>query len=261
VLVRTARHAALIDMGPAVPDGFDAGERAVVPVLHALGVPHLDAAVVSHGDNDHAGGWPSVSRLFPAARLYAPEGLTLPGSVPCRAGAQWTWDGVRFRFLHPPADFPYLRNESSCVLRIEAQGRAALLTGDIGEVIERRLARDARGEVRADVVLVAHHGSEGSSDPAFVAGTGAALALVSSGHGNRFGHPRASVVERWQRAGASVLDTAAEGAVRVRLNERGVEVEARRQAHPRLWDAARRRESHPAGLSYRPDRDGRGPEG
>jgi competence protein ComEC len=261
VLVRTSRHTLLVDMGPAVPDGFDAGERAVVPVLHALGVPHLDGAVVSHGDNDHAGGWPTVRAAFPASVVYAPEGMDLPGSRPCLAGAGWTWDAVRFRFLHPPPDFPYLRNESSCVLRIEARGRVALLPGDIGEVIERRLAREASGDVRADVVVVAHHGSGGSSDPEFVAAAGASHALVSSGHGNRFGHPRPFVVERWLRAGAVVHDTAGEGALRVRLNGRGAEVEARRQAHPRLWDAAGRGESHPAGLSYRPDRDGRGPEG
>ena len=39
VLVRTRHHALLYDMGPAVPDGFDAGDRVVVPALHALGVP------------------------------------------------------------------------------------------------------------------------------------------------------------------------------------------------------------------------------
>ncbi|BDU16986.1 DNA internalization-related competence protein ComEC/Rec2 [Lysobacter auxotrophicus] len=261
VLVRTARHALLVDMGPAVQDGFDAGERAVIPVLHALGVPRLDAAVVSHGDNDHAGGWPAVAAFYPVPALFAPEGVRLPGSRPCLAGEAWTWDGVRFRFLHPPLDFPYLGNESSCVLRIEAAGRAALIAGDIGEVIERRLAREHPGGVRADVVLVAHHGSGGSSDPAFVAASGATQALVSSGHGNRFGHPRPFVVERWRHAGAQVHDTADEGALRVRLERRGIHVEARRQAHPRLWDAARRGDSRSAGLSYREDRDGRGPEG
>lgn len=261
VLVRTARHALLFDMGPAVPDGFDAGERAVVPTLHGLGVPGLDRAVVSHGDNDHVGGWEAVRNVFPTPYLYAPDGLDLPDSRPCHAGDAWTWDGVRFRFLHPPPDFPYLRNESSCVLRIEAGGRAALLTGDIGEVIERRLVRLDPADVRADVVLVAHHGSGGSSDPGFIAATGAGQALVSSGHGNRFGHPRADVVRRWQDAGAQVHDTAREGALRIRLAPDGVKIEARREAQPRLWDAARREDARAAGLSYRPDRDGRGPEG
>jgi competence protein ComEC len=90
------------------------------------------------------------------------------------------------------------------------------------------------------VVLVAHHGSAGSSDPDFVATTGARHAVISSGFGNRFGHPRPQVVERWQGSGAQVHDTAGDGALRIRIQEGGIVVEARRRTHPRFWDAARR---------------------
>src|SRR5690606_38466404 len=74
VLVRTARHALLYDAGPAVKDGFDAGERAVVPALRALGVPRLHKAVISHGYNDHAGGFEAVWRSVPVAEAVMPEG-------------------------------------------------------------------------------------------------------------------------------------------------------------------------------------------
>ncbi|HET7125661.1 MAG TPA: DNA internalization-related competence protein ComEC/Rec2, partial [Lysobacter sp.] len=156
------------------------------------------------------------------------------------------------RVLHPAAGFPYLDNESSCVLRVSGAHGAALLTGDIGEVIERKLLREQPSMLRADVVLVAHHGSGGSSDPSFVAATGAKLALVSSGFGNRFHHPLAEVVERWRGAGAEVADTQALGALRIRLQQGGPELEGERLRHPRPWDAARRRE-RAAGLSYRSD--------
>jgi len=252
VLVRTTQHNLLYDMGPAVRDGFDAGERAVVPTLHALGVRRLDAAVISHGDNDHAGGWPAVQRMFPVARAFAPEGGPTPATQPCRAGMAWQWDGVRFRFLHPTAHFPYLGNEAGCVLRIESAHGAALLTADIGEVIEHALIRRERTSLRADVVLVPHHGSGGSSDAEFIAATGAHHALVSSGAGNRFGHPRPQVVARWCRAGAEVVDTADSGALRVRLAAAGIALEQRRRTHPRLWDAAQR-SGEAAGLCYRQD--------
>ena len=65
------------------------------------------------------------------------------------------------------------------------------------------------------MVTMAHHGSRGSSDPAFVQATGARLALVSAAHDNRFGHPNPDVVSRWERAGASVLETASGGAIRL----------------------------------------------
>lgn len=253
VLVRTRNHALLYDMGPAVRDGFDAGERAVVPALHALGVRQLDRAVVSHGDNDHAGGFPAVRLAFPVSTAFAPDQSGVADTTPCEAGQDWTWDGVRFRFLHPPAYFPYLRNDASCVLRIETAHGAALLTGDISDVIERGLVRHEGSALRADVVLVAHHGSGSSSDPAFIAATGARHALISSGHGNRFRHPRPDVVARWHQAGAQTWDTAQAGAIRMRLGRSDAAPETRRAAYPRLWDAAMRSKAVPAELSYRPD--------
>ncbi len=237
VLVRTANHALLYDTGPAVADGFDAGERAVVPSLHALGVEALDRIVVIHGDNDHAGGLASVRAAIPVHDVLTSHGAPVAANGDCMAGAAWEWDGVRFRFLHPPRDYPYLDNESSCVLRIESAHGAALLTGDIGQVIERELLHDDAAALRAEVVLVPHHGSDASSDPGFIAATGARLALVSSGHGNRFGHPRADVVQRWQATGAEVLDTARSGAITVWLDAGGPVVRERRRAFPRGWDA------------------------
>ena len=255
VLVRTSNHALLYDMGPAMRDGFDAGERAVVPALRAWGVPRLDRVVVSHDDNDHVGGLASVLRAMPTGVAQAPPGQTAaveaalpasPGAATrpevrnCLAGEAWEWDGVRFDFLHPPPHFPNLGNESSCVLRVETAHGAALLTGDIGDVIERELVRRSPARLRAEVVFAPHHGSAGSSDPAFVAATGARLLLVSSGHRNRFGHPKPQVVARWQAVGAEVVGTAEGGAVQVWLAPAGLAVRERRHARPRLWDAARR---------------------
>ncbi len=240
VLVRTSRHALLYDMGPAIEEGFDAGERAVVPALRARGVRRLDRAVVSHGDNDHAGGWEAVRAALPVGRVETPPGAPTASAAPCRAGDGWQWDGVRFRYLHPADHFPYLRNESSCVLRIDSAYGSVLLTGDIGDVIEQRLLARSAADVRADVMLVAHHGSSGSSSAEWVAATGARFALVASGFGNRFGHPRAEVVDRWIRAGAQVHDTATSGAITVRLQPGGPAIETRRAAQPRLWDAGRR---------------------
>ncbi len=135
--------------------------------------------------------------------------------------------------------------------RIETAHGSVLLTGDMGEVIEQALLKRAARDLRNDVVLVGHHGSAGSSSPAFIKATGARLALISSGAGNRFGHPKPTVVRRWCDAGAEVVDTAQSGAVRVWLGKNGPQLQERRVSWPRLWDAARRRNGV-AGLCYRP---------
>jgi competence protein ComEC len=240
VLVRTQHHVLLYDTGPAVRDGFDAGERAVVPALHALGVANIDHVVISHSDNDHSGGFDAVRRVVPVGDTYAPNGSPTPAQQICEVGKVWQWDGVKFRFLHPTPHFPYLDNESGCVLRVETAHGAALLTADIGQVVEHMLLRRAAADVRADVVLIAHHGSKGSSSAEFIAATHARLALVTTGYGNRFGHPVPAVIERWQQSGAEVLDTANSGAITVWLAADGLAVRERRVAFARLWDATRK---------------------
>lgn len=240
LLVRTAHHQLLYDTGPAVEDGYDAGERVVVPALHALGVARLDRAVISHADNDHAGGLAAVRAALPIGLVQAPAGAPLPVDRACVAGSAWEWDGVRFRFLHPAPHFPYLRNEASCVLRVETAHGALLLAGDIGDVIERKLLREAPQALRADVVVAPHHGSAHSSQPAFVAATGARLVLVSAAYGNRFGHPHPGVVARWQAAGAEVAGTPQSGALRVWLGRAGLQLRERRPWRARLWDAVER---------------------
>jgi competence protein ComEC len=62
--------------------------------------------------------------------------------------------------------------------------------------------------------------------------------LIAAGHRNRFGHPRADVVARWQAAGAKVWNTADQGALALKLDDQDViAVEARRASHRRLWKA------------------------
>ena len=239
VLVRTQRHALLLDAGPASERGLDAGEAIVVPALHALGIGRLDRLMLSHGDNDHAGGAAAVRRAFAEAPVFAPEGWAEPGMRLCQGGQRWRWDGVEFSVLHPPPGFPYLRNESSCVLRVEAGGRVALLPGDIGKHIEARLLRENAGRLRADLLLAPHHGSETSSTPAFLQAVRPRWVAISAGAENRFRLPRETVLARYRAAGARILTTADTGMLRFALDADGVRLlEARRGERRRYWRAS-----------------------
>ncbi|MGH8107046.1 MAG: ComEC/Rec2 family competence protein, partial [Arenimonas sp.] len=93
VLVKTRNHALLYDAGPAKAGGFDAGESAVVPALHAVGIRNLDRIVISHGDNDHAGGLTSVIKAYPAVPIIASDGSLKLKSKACLREEKWIWDG------------------------------------------------------------------------------------------------------------------------------------------------------------------------
>lgn len=236
ILLRTRQHDFLYDAGPAAPGGFNAGESVVLPALYALGVRRLSAIIISHADADHAGGLSAVQAAFPDAPLWAPPGAGLVGARDCTRDSHWQHDGVAFDFLHPVAHFPYLKNQSSCVLRLHSRYGNVLLTGDIDRLIEARLVRTVPDALQADIMTVPHHGSASSSSPAFVQATRPQLALVSAGHGNRFGHPRQAVLQRWQHAGAQTPISFAHGAIYARLGADGIRWQGERRRRRRFWD-------------------------
>lgn len=242
ILVRTRDHALLYDAGARYPSEFDLGKAAVLPTLHALGVATLDRLVVSHGDNDHAGGAPAVAREFPDADRTGgePERGNL-AMRQCIAGEEWTWDGVRFRVLSPDAvalgaPAQHGNNDRSCVVLVEGEGSRLLLPGDISSRAEPLVASAMPGDAKPLVLAVAHHGSRTSSGEAFVAAVRPALAIVSAGWHSRYGHPHPEVVARFRDAHVPLLNTAGLGALTVAFPASGKPVaSAERPRRRRYW--------------------------
>src|SRR5690348_12825684 len=237
VLLRTRDHALVYDAGARYPSGFDLGEAVVLPSIHALGIGRLDVLMISHGDNDHAGGAEAVANAFPQARRYAGEPARM--QVPmqqCVAGQSWQWDGVRFRVLGPARGEGDRDNDSSCVLLVEGRGGRLLLTGDISSKVEPQVVA-ALGPGPRPFMLVPHHGSKTSSGAAFIAAVQPPLALVSAGWRNRFGHPKPEVLARYAAAGVPVFNTAVQGAIPLDFpaNAPPRRLRGWRRRQPRYW--------------------------
>ena len=79
-------------------------------------------------------------------------------------------------------------NNNSVVLRLVYGEVSFLLTGDLAGAGEKALL-DSGFDLRATVLKVAHHGSQGSTSEVFLDAVAPAVAAVSSGAGNPFGHP------------------------------------------------------------------------
>ncbi|GIX22766.1 MAG: DNA internalization-related competence protein ComEC/Rec2 [Gammaproteobacteria bacterium] len=238
VLLRTAGHAALYDAGPRSAGGFDAGARIVLPHLRSLGIGRLDALLVSHEDQDHAGGAGAVLEGLDVAWVLAADPAPYRGRAGrverCRRGRQWRWDGVTFRLLHPEPETPGDGNDASCVLEIEAGGRRVLLAGDIGARVERRLA--AAGRLRpAALVLAPHHGSAGSSSPAWVDAVAPEQVVYSAAWANRWGFPRPAVTARYAAAGARQWHTGRDGALEFEVSAAGLRLRQAARARSRYW--------------------------
>jgi competence protein ComEC len=239
-VVRTRNNALLFDTGPAYSLEQDAGHRVVLPYLRAVGVRELDAMVVSHRDVDHAGGMLSVlAEIAPSARWmgYAPQDSLAYRH--CVAGQTWMWDGVEFSFLHPQeADYAVTgikSNDMGCVLRINAGGKVALLTADIEAKSEARLVVCAHDSLRAHVLVAPHHGSKTSSTDAFLEAVKPQHAIITAGYRNRFAHPHADVVARYEARNTAIWRTDRDGAISAQLGPTGVKLSGYRSQRPRYW--------------------------
>jgi competence protein ComEC len=226
----------LVDAGADAVLGHGAG-RVLVPALEALGVRSLDALALTHPDPDHLVGAAAVLERFPVAALWdngqgEAEGAhpayhevldwARGAGVPIRRTPDLCGEhevgGVRVEVLHPchdPLGFdPALSfNENSLVLRLTHGKVRVLLAGDLGAEGESLLLR--RGtDLRADLLVLGHHGSRTSTTPGFLSTVAPSVALASCGPWNAYGMPHPEVRRALSRRAAQLFRTDRDGAVR-----------------------------------------------
>jgi len=131
----------------------------------------------------------------------------------------WEAGDASFQFLHPYKVYKD-KNDGSIVLYAEFGGLSWLFTGDIEEAGERDLLRNYP-QLKADVLKAAHHGSGTSSLAPFLDRVKPDYVLISAGRNNRFGHPHAEVLERFEGAGSIYFRTDEQGAIVYIFTKRG----------------------------------------
>lgn len=226
IAVHTENHHMLYDVGAAYDSGFNWVEAVLVPGLKAQGINSLDALVVSHQDNDHAGGLPYLKNSMPIDVIYGSE----DSQQACIQGLKWQWDGVNFEVLSPYNLTPYLRNNSSCVVKIHSKHGSVLLTGDIESAVEFRLVAQNQ-DLHSDVLLMPHHGSNTSSTEAFIQAVSPQWVVNSSGKFNPFKHPSPAVMSRYD---VPVLDTQDLGQINLSTYPEWHHTSIRKTS-PKLW--------------------------
>ncbi|MEH6641783.1 DNA internalization-related competence protein ComEC/Rec2 [Vreelandella glaciei] len=206
--LRSKHYRLLYDTGPRFRGGF-------MP-LETLWSPgqRFDQVIVSHADNDHAGGVNALLAEHQVNQWIAPEGETLSvDSRGCQRGQTWQRDGVNYRFLWPPAGANTLSpNDRSCVLEVSVGEHRLLITGDVSSEIERRFLLEVDSPV--SMLVAGHHGSGTSSGIQFVRHTAPEHVVFSAGRDNPFQHPGDAVVRRFRDQESCLWSTAQDGALR-----------------------------------------------
>lgn len=214
---------------------YDAGppDRAVLTSLTRV-MPlfdrSLDAAMMSHPDQDHIGGFPEIFHRYKVAALIEP-GVGSDNGIYARVESDVIAEhathyvarrgmqidlggGAGIDVLYPDHDPSRMEtNSASIVLRVAYGQTCVLLTGDLPSSIEEYLVRTDPLSLDCDVLKLGHHGSRTSSSPSFLAAVSPSVAVISSGKGNTYGHPHKEVLDRLTQLGIPFVRTDEKGTI------------------------------------------------
>lgn len=220
----------LMDGGSS--DVSKVGNYRLVPFLKAKGIRKIDAVFLSHGDTDHING---IAELLEEKQISI-DCVCLPAGAEqeefaeikdlararnisvrtIQAGDFWENNGTKFWCLNP-ADVTESGNAASVVLYMEYQNFSMLLTGDMEGEGEKSVAALLRSNAITgiSVLKVAHHGSKNSTKEEFLRQCSPAVAVISCGERNTYGHPHKETLERLNDMGTAVYRTDCSGAIQI----------------------------------------------
>ena len=129
-----------------------------------------------------------------------------------RDGNNFVWgDYISAAAVNPPEPLTSDANNNSIVLRISYDTIDFLFTGDIESEAESAILERAP-PVEAEVLKVAHHGSQYSSTAPFLTAVDPETAVISVGP-NSYGHPTAEAIQRLHDAGATIYRSDLRGTI------------------------------------------------
>ena len=226
---------------------IDGGTSSAYPAIDAyltsLDVVGLDVVVASHLHADHIGGLISVVDVYPVGDFYYPpfdaESETYFELTDALDESQATvyqplagsdtfipWDDeVEVRILAPYDTVYEDFNDTSYLIRVRYGNTAVLFTGDmtqLGETLALKAQHDRY--FKADVLKVAHHGSADATFEDFLEAVSPAIAVISVGADNSYGHPHPSLLDRLLERGITIYRTDRDGTVTLLLDGTSITV-------------------------------------
>lgn len=234
ILIEKQQRVFIYDTGNAW-DEKSIAQSVIEPILAYKGISAVDGLVLSHSDNDHAGGSDYLIQRYQPLKKYSSD--QRDGFSTCVMGQKWQWQGLEFTVKWPPTTTIRATNSDSCVIHVQAlggKGPRVLLTGDIDAKSELVMLTQAQTE-QADIIVVPHHGSSTSSTQTLLDTIQPSVAIVSIGYFNPWGLPSAAVKRRYQANNIDWISTQDSGQVTINIHQNNYQIKQQRYHYSQAW--------------------------
>lgn len=240
VCIETGEEIFLIDCGSTSKEHL--GKYTLMPFLKYRGIDEIDGWFLTHPDMDHTSAFRemcendgiakvSVSKLYIPKKLEKEFGDIITLAKKCGIEVMMLDGGevpeceeIKITVLSPDIDLFYPdENAASLVLYVECGKYDALFMGDAGVTAERSIVRQGIEDVT--LLKVGHHGSAiEANTKEFIQVINPAVAVISCGENNVYGHPHTDVTEYLASVESMIVRTDYSGAVTIEMQEGGLKI-------------------------------------
>jgi competence protein ComEC len=207
----------------------DIGTRIISPFLRYNGIKTIDSLIIGHGDIDHINGIPEIAGETRIKAVYASKAffkdnrqttkflrgelqkITEINELPEKYGSS------KIRAIWPIPDTQESNfisdNDKSVVTLIDYADRKILICSDVEKSAQNEILR-LYPDLKADVLIMPHHGSAKTIEPAFIEKIDAAVNIASNSE---------SAYEKHQviRYPTALRCTGRDGAITIRISKKG----------------------------------------
>lgn len=219
ILVQSKGEYYLVDCGG---DTGEAAADTAAQMLLSQGITRIDGLILTHYDEDHAGGVEALLSRIKVDSLFLPdiaEGNNIRQSLTSVYADAVTWvedetvlDGENLKVSLIPGENSADDNESGLCVLFQIENCDILITGDRSSTGERQLLQQTELP-ELELLVVGHHGSGSSTCFDLLAATKPKNAVISVGAGNSYGHPAGDVLKRLYLFGCAVYRTDMDGTI------------------------------------------------